>query len=103
MQPVNNNSNALAANANNNSAALKSINASNQSNKDGNNTKVQSNGNAYKVSLSKGSRKKAKMLASEQARDTIRNKRNGKKSRSNASDKAGQAQKSDWKQGKTSR
>ena len=52
MQPVNNNSNA--------SAAVKSVNASNNSNKDGNNTKVQSNGNAYKVSLSKGGRKEAR-------------------------------------------
>ena len=100
MQPVNNNSNASAANANNNNnnaAAVKSVNASNNSNKDGNNTKVQSNGNAYKVSLSNGGRKKsrgAKRLAAQQANDTKRNERKGKKSRSDAAGKAGQTEKS---------
>ena len=110
MQPVNNNSNASAANANSNSTAanVNSVNASNNSNSSNNNSnaaKVKSNGNVDKVSLSKGGRKaskKARMLAAEQARDTIRNKRNGKKSRSNAAEKAGQTEKSSLKQDRNS-
>ena len=108
MQPVNNNSNASAANANNNNnnaAAVKAVNASNKSNKDGNNTKVQSNGNAYKVSLTKGGRKKsrgAKRLAAQQANDTKRNERKGKKSRSDAAEKAGRTKKSHGRQDRNS-
>ena len=108
MQPVNNNSNASAANANNNNnnaAAVKSVNASNNSNKDGNNTKVQSNGNAYKVSLTKGGRKRSKksrMLAAQQANDTKRNERKGRKSRSDAAEKAGRTEKSRRSHGRNS-
>jgi hypothetical protein len=107
MQPVNNNSNASAANVNSNSNAanVNSVNNSNNSNNNSNAAKVKSNGNVDKVSLSKGGRNKsrrANRLGAEHARDTKRNNRNGRNSRGDAAEKAGRAQKSRRNHGRSS-